>query len=122
MDNSDSRNTRDGRKHHPLVNLLRKVRKHHKKAQVDIEACMQAIDPKVASMQMLKRIESGARELPGLLGGSGPPLSQWIQAWLTCVEATGTEREEVESLLVDVLLGRLSYALLADDDKGEAET
>jgi hypothetical protein len=122
MANSNGRHITDRRKHHPLVKLLRKIRKHHKKAQVDIEACMQAIDPQVASMQMLKRIESGARELPGLLGGSGPPLSQWIQAWLICVEATSTEREEVESLLVDVLLGRLSYGLLAGDDEGEVET
>jgi len=83
---------------------------------------MQAIDPQLASMQMLKRIESGARELPGLLGGTGPPLSEWIQAWLTCVEATSTERKEVESLLVDVLLGRLSYELRAGDDEGEVET
>jgi hypothetical protein len=82
---------------------------------------MQAMDPQVASMQMLKRIESGARELPGLLGGSGPPLSQWMQAWLTCVEATDTEREKVESLLVDVLLGRLSYGLLAEDDEGQGD-
>ena len=109
------------RKNHPLVKLLRQIRRRHKKTQVDVEACMQEIDAALISMRMLERIEGGRRDLPGMLGGTGPPLSQWIQAWLRCVHASGAERDEVEAVLVAVLLGRLSYGLGAEDEVDQEE-
>ena len=112
----DARRAIAQRKNHPLVKLLREIRQRHKKAQVDVESCMQEMDPALISMRMLERIEGGRRDLPGMLGGTGPPLSQWVQAWLTCVQASGPERDKVEAVLVAVLLGRLSYGLGAEAD------
>jgi hypothetical protein len=99
------------RQNHPLVKLMKEIRKRHKQALIDVETCMQQIDPSLASTQMLKKIEEGLRELPGLLGGSGPPVSQWIQAWLQCVKATADERKAVEDLLTQIVLGQLEYDL-----------
>jgi hypothetical protein len=58
---------------------------------VEVEFCMRTIDLSLVSNQMLKLIDEGVRYLPGLFGGSGPPISQWTGAWFHCVETTPSE-------------------------------
>jgi hypothetical protein len=101
------------RKNHPLVKRLKEIRNRHNKKQVDVEACMAQRDPQLVSEQMVKRIEEGRRDLPGIIGATSPPLSEWIDAWLTCVEATDAERADVEELLMKIVLGQLEYDLPA---------
>jgi hypothetical protein len=98
MANGPSRHSINWRKNHPLVRLMRRIRQAHRKKQVDIDACMGL------PFQTLKQIEGGRRELPGILGGGAPPLSDWIQKWLTCVGATEAERTEVENLLMRIVI------------------
>lgn len=61
--------------------------------------------------QTLKQIEEGRRPLPGLVEGTGISLGRWMQNWLTAVGATKEEREEVEQLLTDLILGRFGGSL-----------
>ena len=55
----------------------------------------------------LRLIEEGHRPLPPLIGRDGEDFSEWYQKWLACVELTDNEREEFETLLMAVVLGRL---------------
>ena len=47
----------------------------------------------------LRHIETGRRPLPGLQDG----LSKWIERFLSCVEATVEEREQLSRLAARVL-------------------
>jgi transcriptional regulator with XRE-family HTH domain len=107
MSRTADRHVMHRRRNHPLVKLLRDIRRRHRKTQIEIEACMQVTDPMLASDQMLKRIEEGRRDLPGVLGGMGPPLSAWIESWLDCVDAREDERTIVRNTLLAATLGRM---------------
>jgi hypothetical protein len=96
------------RREHPLVKLLRRIRRRHRKRQADIEACMEL------PSQALKHIENGHQRLPGLQAGPGLPIGQWIERWLDCVKATKDEREQVRDVLMHELLGRLADELPPD--------
>lgn len=96
------------RREHPLVKLLRRIRRRHRKSQTEVEACMNI------PFQTLKHIENGHQRLPGLQAGPGLPIGQWIELWLDCVKATKDEREQVRDVLMHALLGRLADELPPD--------
>jgi hypothetical protein len=82
------------RAQHPLVVLLRTIRRRHKKiSMLTIEACMEI------PFGTLRHIEKGRRPLPGLQDG----LSKWIEHFLNCVQATADEREHLRRLAARVL-------------------
>jgi len=93
------------RRKHPLIKLMRKIRKQHKLALTDVEARMGI------PFQTLKQIEEGRRPLPGLVEQSGASLGRWMQNWMSVIGVTNEERQEVEGLLMDLILDRFEGSL-----------
>jgi hypothetical protein len=91
---------RQARSNHPLVQRLKQLRKRHKKSLIDVEVCMGL------PIGTLRLIEEGHRPLPPLIGRDGENFGEWYQRWLACVMPTDDEREEFDTLLMVVVLGR----------------
>src|SRR5579863_10727614 len=91
-----SRRDRERRKHHPLVQILRAIRKQHTLNQLEIEMCMKLTQDK------LKHIEDGRDYLPGLQSGASEDIGRWLQKWMECVHVSIKEREEIEETLMNV--------------------
>jgi hypothetical protein len=95
---------------------MRSIRRKHRSALTDVEACMGI------PFQTLKQIEEGIRPLPGILGDQGRALGPWMQQWMTCVQATAKERDQVQRLLVSLILAEVEGQLddESPDDAGDS--
>ena len=92
----------------PLVRLLRRVRKKHKKSQASVEECM---DLPVGTY---RHIERGRRSLPDFRQN----LVDWVRKFEECVEATREERREILDELSRSILDQFQR-LLQDLENGE---
>ena len=86
---------------HPLVSLLRAIRKQHKMSQLRVEVCMEL------PINTLRHIERGRRPLPRRAHG----LSLWIKRYLDCVKADTDERKQVVELMSRQILVEFSELL-----------
>lgn len=96
---------RQVRRDHPLIQQMKRIRKHHRVRLVDAEACMEL------PTGTLKQIEEGRRPLPQLISSDGLEFAAWFQNWLRCVRASADERDDVEESLMLLVLGRFKRDL-----------
>jgi transcriptional regulator with XRE-family HTH domain len=84
-----------------LVGLIKAIRKAHRMSQSKVAECMHI------AQDTYRHIEKGRRPLPDVFRG----LVDWMEDFLTCVQATGEEREALVLLAARLTADEFSRLL-----------
>ena len=85
----------------PILNLMKVIRKAHKRTQSQIAACMSINE------DTYRHLEKGTRPLPDIRRG----FSRWIRTFLDCADATPKERLHMRELASRLFVEELSHIL-----------